>query len=140
VNAEEDPLPAQRAQDREFRSQYLGFNVTERVNSLAITDIWNFHSSRIPQAENRYLASGFAARYKNAQVDAALERFATTIPMSERMSAVADLIRHQTENLSEMPLFYGADPTLMSNRLLNVTGRSSLYTQGWNAHEWDIKG
>ena len=139
VTVDEDPLPAQRAQDREFRSQFPGFNVTERVNSLAITDIWNFHSSRIPLPENRYLTSGFAERYKNAQVDAALERFATTIPLPERMGALADLVHHQTENLSEMPLFYGADPTLISNRLVNVTGRGSLYTQGWNAQDWDIK-
>jgi hypothetical protein len=52
---------------------------------------------------------------------------------------VAALIHHQTENLSELPLFYGADPTLISNRLVNVTGRGPLYTQAWNAHEWDLR-
>jgi hypothetical protein len=55
------------------------------------------------------------------------------------MNALATLVHHQTQNLSELPLFYGADPTLISNRLVNVTGRGPLYTQAWNAQEWDIR-
>jgi peptide/nickel transport system substrate-binding protein len=138
VSVIQDPLPVQRAQDREFRAQFSGFNVTERVNALDIGDIWNFHSSRVPLPENHFVSSGFASRYINPEVDAALEKYATTIPLSERMAAVAQLVHHQTQNLSEMPLFFGADPTMVSNRLVNVTARGSLYTQAWNVTEWDL--
>jgi len=139
VTVDEDPLPIQRAQDREFRSQFPGFNITERSNALDIADIWNFHSSRIPLPENRYVTTGFAERYRSAEVDAALEKYSTAIPMTERMGALAQLVHHQTENLSEMPLFYGLDPTMVSNRLVNVGARGALYTQAWNAEQWDVK-
>ncbi len=139
VSVIQDPLPIQRAQDREFRSQFPGFNITERVNALDIADIWNFHSSRVPLPENRYITTGFASRYRHPEVDAALETYAITIPMPERMAAVAALVHHQTQNLSEMPLFYGADPTMVANRLVNVGARGSLYTQAWNAEQWDLK-
>src|SRR5581483_1527254 len=139
VAVDQDPLPIQRAQDREFRSQFPGFNITERANALDIADIWNFHSSRIPLPDNNYVTTGFAARYSNPEVDAALEKYATTIPMSERMGALAQLVHHQTQNLSELPLFYGADPTMVSNRLMNVGPRGALFTQAWNAEQWDLK-
>jgi len=139
VSVVQDDLPIQRAQDREFRSQFPGFNITERVNALDIRDIWNFHSSRVPLPENHFTADGFASRYRNPAVDAALEKYATTIPMPDRMKALAELVHHQTENLSEMPLFYGADPTMVSKRLLNVTARGALFTQAWNVVDWDVK-
>ncbi len=139
VAVDQVPIPIQRAQDREYRAQFPGFNVVERVNSLAVSEIWRFHSSQIPLAENRFLAGGFASRYKHAEVDSALERYATRIPLPERMEALAALVHHQTQNLSELPLFYGADPTMISNRLVNVTARGALFTQAWNAQEWDIR-
>ncbi len=139
VGVDQTPIPIQRAQDREWRSQFPGFNIVERVNSLAISEIWRFHSSQVPLPENRWLAGGFASRYRSPAVDAALERYVTTIPLPDRMDAVATLVRHQTENLTELPIFYGADPTLISNRLVNVTGRGPLYTQAWNVQEWDIR-
>ena len=37
------------------------------------------------------------------------------------------------------PMFYEVEPTMVSNRLKNVGGRSTPYTQAWNAHEWDLK-
>jgi hypothetical protein len=55
------------------------------------------------------------------------------------MQALAGLVHRQTENLSQLPLFHGADPTLISNQLLNVTARGSAFTQAWNAHERDIR-
>ena len=48
------------------------------------------------------------------------------------------IVREGAENLSEMPLFYGADPTLISNRLLKVTARGDAFTQAWNVHEWEV--
>jgi len=68
-----------------------------------------------------------------------LERYATTIPLPERAQALGALVRHQTENLSYLPIFFGADPTLVSNRLVNVTAGGDSFTQAWNAHEWDLR-
>jgi hypothetical protein len=38
-----------------------------------------------------------------------------------------------------MPIFHGADPTLISNRLINVAARGDAYTQAWNVQDWDVK-
>jgi ABC-type transport system substrate-binding protein len=139
VATEQVPIPIQRTQDREYNLQFPGFRLVERVNSLFLNDIWRFHSSVVPLPENGFRAPGFESRYRHPEVDAFLDRYATTIPMPERMQALAGLVHHQTENLSQLPLFHGADPTLISNRLVNLTARGSAFTQAWNVHEWDIR-
>jgi peptide/nickel transport system substrate-binding protein len=132
-------IPIQRATDREYRAQFPGFQIVERRNSLIIAEIWRFHSSMVPLAENRWQAGGYESRWRHPDLDAALERYATTIPMGERMEALGTMVRHQTENLNQLPIFHGADPTLIANRLLNVSARGDAYTQAWNGHEWDLK-
>jgi hypothetical protein len=59
--------------------------------------------------------------------------------MTERMQALGSVVHHLTDNLVQLPLFHGADPTLISNRLINVTARGDAFTQAWNVQEWDIK-
>ena len=44
-----------------------------------------------------------------------------------------------TENLTHLPLFYGVDPTMISNRLQGVTPRGAAFTQAWNVQEWDVR-
>ncbi len=138
VAVEEVGIPIQRATDREYRSQFPGFEIVERRNSLLIGELWRMHSSETLLVENRFRGSG-TTRYRHPEVDAALERYASTIPMPERMQALAAMVHHQTENLSQLPIFYGADPTMISNRLINATARGDAFTQAWNAHEWDIR-
>lgn len=130
--------PPQASADREARARFPGFEMTERRNSLAVSEIYRQHSSQIPGPENRFRGNG-VTRYKNAEYDAWIERYLTTVPMVERMQVLGGLIRHQTENLSQMPIFHGADPTLVSNRLQNVTARGDNFTQAWNIQDWDLK-
>jgi peptide/nickel transport system substrate-binding protein len=138
VGVEQVGIPIQRATDREYREGRPGFEIVERRNSLLINELWRLHSSEVQLAENRYRGSG-TTRYRNPEVDAALESYATAIPLTERAQALAALVHHQTENLSHLPLFFGADPTLVSNRLMNVTAGGDSFTQAWNAHEWDLR-
>jgi peptide/nickel transport system substrate-binding protein len=138
ASVEQVLIPVQRAGDREYRAHFPSFEIAERRNSLIVTEIWRFHSSQVPLPENRYRGSG--TRYRHAELDGWLERYVATIPMAERMGMLAGLVHHQTSNLSQLPLFHGADPTLISNRLINVTARGDAFTQAWNAHEWDVRG
>ena len=140
VAVDQVPIPIQLNQDREYRAQFPAFQITERRNSLLLSEIYRFHSSQAPMPENRFSAAGFESRYMNPEFDAALDRYAMSIPMTERMQALAAVVHHQTEHLSQIPLFHGADPTLISNRLLNVTARGDAYTQAWNAQDWDVTG
>jgi len=138
VAVDQVPIPIQRTLDRPYRATFPGFQIVERVNRLDAADVYRFHSSQAPLPENGYRASGFESRYRNPDLDAAIERYVTAIPLAERMRALGDIVHHQTENLSQLPLFYGADPTLVSNRLLNVTARGEDFTQAWNVQDWDL--
>jgi peptide/nickel transport system substrate-binding protein len=139
VAVDQVPVPVQLTQDREYRAQFPGFQIVERRNSLLFSEIYRFHSSQAPMPANRFTAPGFESRYMNAELDAALDRYATTVPMTERMQALAAVVHHQTEHLTQLPIFHGADPTLISNRLLNVTARGDAYTQAWNIQDWDVR-
>jgi peptide/nickel transport system substrate-binding protein len=138
VAVTQELVPPQASADREARARYPGFEMTERRNSLAVSEMYRQHSSQIPGPENRYRANG-VTRYSNLEYDAWIERYLTTVPMVERMQVLGGLVRHQTENLSHMPIFHGADPTLVSNRLQNVTARGDNFTQAWNIQDWDLK-
>ncbi len=135
---EEKLIPPQMVQDRETRAQWPAFEMIERRNSLSVSEVYRFHSSQVPLPENRYTAGG-VTRYRNAELDALIERYLVTIPLPERMQVMGAIAHHQTENLSQLPIFHGADPTLISNRLQNVTARGDNYTQAWNVQDWELR-
>jgi peptide/nickel transport system substrate-binding protein len=130
--------PIQMTQDREARAQFPGFEIIERRNSLAVSEVYRFHSSQTPMPENRY-ATGGVSRYRSAELDGWIDRYLATIPMPERMQMMGGMVHHQTENLSQLPIFHGADPTLVSNRLQNLTARGDNFTQAWNVQEWELR-
>jgi ABC-type transport system substrate-binding protein len=139
VAVEQVPVPIQRMQDREYRAQFPSFELVENPNTISVRDVRRFHSSRTPLPENRYTISGNYARYRNADLDALIERYETTIPLPERMMALGGVVGHLTENLPQMAVFFGFDPTMVANRVTNVTAQGDNFTQAWNAQEWDIK-
>jgi len=36
-------------------------------------------------------------------------------------------------------LFFNGQPTMIGNRLVNVTVGGTRTSQAWNAHEWDLR-
>jgi peptide/nickel transport system substrate-binding protein len=139
VPVEQVPVPLQRMRDREYRAQFPSFELVENPNSLAVRDVRRFHGEQAPLPENRFTRTGNYARYQNPELDAMIDRYSITIPRRERMEALGDVVHHLTENLPQMPIFYGQDATMVSNRLVNVTARSNSFTQSWNAEQWDLQ-
>jgi hypothetical protein len=43
-------------------------------------------------------------------------------------------MRHWTDQLVGMPLYYAMTSSFVSNRMVNAT-----FNPTWNAHEWDLK-
>ena len=80
------------------------------------------------------------ARYMNAEWDALIDRYLTTIPKAERNRVLAQAIHHLTDQLNIMGLFYDTEPTLIWNRLQGAAGSS---TQGssmaWNVEQWELQ-
>lgn len=136
VAAESFIVPAQRDRDREFRSTFPAFDIRQNPNETG--RLFRFHSTRVALPENRFVGEN-NPRYMNSELDTLLERYFVTIPLGERNRILAQIMRHFTENVVLMGLFYTMEPTLVSNRIKNLKGRQQGSTQAWNAHEWDVQ-
>ena len=55
-----------------------------------------------------------------------------------KMGVLNQIIRHTTENLVWLPLYWRVLPTLMNGRISNVSVTSEGTDQWWNAHLWDV--
>jgi peptide/nickel transport system substrate-binding protein len=131
-------LGAQRRTDRAYRATRPGFEVLRTPDGPK--GLRRAHSSETPLPENNFTKSGNNARYMNPEFDALLDRYFATIPIPERTQVLGQIVNHSTDQVSVMGLFYGAEPTLISNRLLNAGPRGAQdTTNAWNAHEWDLK-
>ena len=69
----------------------------------------------------------------DAEYDQLMRRYVTTIPVPERMQALAQIVRVQTDQLLLMGLYYTVYAIVMSNRLQQVPPGVA-----WNAHNWDV--
>jgi len=138
IGVDQVPVPIQRMQDREFRAQFPSFELVEVGNGINTRDLRRFHSGQAPLPENRFAQTGNYARYQNPELDALIDQYGATIPMAERMGVLGQIVHHLTEYLPYFPVVYGLVPTMVSNRLKNVTVCGNSFTQAWNAEEWDL--
>jgi peptide/nickel transport system substrate-binding protein len=138
VGVEQNLVPPARAQDREYRANFPAFELVQTGNSVDTRGVRKYHSSSIALAENRYTQSGNNSRFANPEIDAAIDRYVTTIPLAPRLEALARVVNIQTTNLSVMGLIFSAEPSMVANRIKNTTARAEKATEAWNVHEWDI--
>jgi len=136
VSVDSVVVPIQRITDREYRANFPAFELITAGNTLTSTRVKLFHSSNTARAENGYQANGNYARYVNPAFDAMLDRFAAAIPRAERMQALAQIVQHQTENLTLLPLFHAVNPTITSERASGF--KPGVGNIPWNAHEWNV--
>jgi len=138
VEVERFLVPPQRATDAEFRSTFPAFDVKGQAGTFDYAP--SFHSSRVSLAENGYRVSGNNARYINAELDSLIDRYYTTIPLQERMELAAGIVRHVSDQVAWMGLYYQITPILISNRLRNVTqAKASKASTLTRIHEWDLR-
>ena len=122
--------------DNEYLFTFPAFYLQRYTSD--VSGLKNLHSSRTPLPENNF-RSGNTARYMNPDLDALLDRYFVTIPKAERLQVLGQILFHIADQLPQLSLFYDAEPTVMSNRLVNIGARWPSATQAWNAHEWDVK-
>jgi peptide/nickel transport system substrate-binding protein len=119
-------IPRQRATDREYRVTRLGFEMVNQAPDLTI-----FHSREVPTPETRWVGTN-RGRYASPELDALIDRYTITIPYTERMAALTEVVRHLTDRLVVLNMYYPASATAISNRLHHVPGGDP-----WNAHLWE---
>jgi peptide/nickel transport system substrate-binding protein len=134
IIAESSVVPEQRIRDRAYTPErpafyFRGGNPDQFVD-------WT--SDQAPVAQNNHVGAN-SIRYQNPEYDTLVERFVTTIPSAERMRVLGDIVHHATDQLLLLTMFHDPVPALISNRLVNVTGRRGISLQARNAHEWDVR-
>ena len=96
-----------------------------------------FRSSEARTAANRYIGEN-SVNYMNPEYDALVDRYLTTIPWTERMKVVGDIVHHMTDQVLVLDQFYDATPTATSSRMANVPSKlARSTTNSWNAQDWD---
>jgi peptide/nickel transport system substrate-binding protein len=139
VNAEMYNVPLQLIPDREHRANFPGFEIVGGGAGLAASEVRRYLSSSAPLPENGYRATGNNARYMIPEFDALINRYLTTIPKAERLGYMREIVRHQTELVTAMGIFYQIRPTIATPRMLNITPGYDRGSVGWNARDWDVK-
>jgi len=130
-------IPRQRAGDLEYRATFPAFELTR--NPQDVRGLRSQHSRNAALPENSFRVTGNRVRYMNAELDGLVDRFFMTIPKQERLETLGQILRHLSDELVIMGILYNTSPTLINNRLLNVSAGGLGATEAWNAHEWDVK-
>ncbi len=138
VNVEPVVVAQQRARDREYRANFPGFEEVRQPNDLSTGALTRFIGSEAALAENGYRGNN-RMRYRSAELDTLVDRFYSTVPRTERIQVLGDVMHHLTDQVIPGGIFYNAAPTMISNRLVNVGPGGSRVPPSWNVREWDVR-
>lgn len=130
-----DPITAQKQRDLEYRSNFKSLSIQSGQTFHA--DGFNcLRSSEMRTPEKNFIGCNYS-RYNNPQMDTLIDRYFTTIPFTERMQLLGQMVHIATDDLTQMMLYERVVPTMVNNKLANVGGLG--YAQTWNAHLWEVK-
>lgn len=135
ISAEPLVIPDARLRDREYRANFPSFELVQQPNDAP--NLRHLHGSTARVAPD--YSGRNRARYVNAEFDGLLDRFYTTIPVQERTVVLGQIMRHISDQLNVMGLFYHVYPTMIGVRLVNIYAGREGSTQAWNAEQWDLK-
>jgi peptide/nickel transport system substrate-binding protein len=135
-----DPVvvPRQRATDREYRANFPAFEEVRQPNDVTPSALTRMHGSEVSLPENSYRGSN-RMRYHSAELDGLIDRFYVTIPKGERTQILGQIMHHMTDQVIPLGMFYNTQPTMIANRLQNVTPGGSGATPAWNSYAWDLR-
>jgi peptide/nickel transport system substrate-binding protein len=129
----------QLARDQEYRATFPSFELSRNPNTMSAVGALHSRAARLP--ENNFRGSGGTnySRYTNPEFDALIDRYFVTIPRAERLEVARRIVGHIADQVVAIGMFYAVEPNMISNRLVNASGRSQGSTEAWNAHLWDLK-
>jgi len=113
---------------RQYEATWPGFTLIRSSNDVA--GFLPLHSAEARLPENAYNGSN-RGRYMSRELDGLIDRYFLTIPVSDRVEIVGQIIHHVSDQLPLLPLFYGAEPAAIAHRLSNVGSRPPGSTQAW---------
>ncbi|MPZ15689.1 MAG: hypothetical protein GEU73_14920 [Chloroflexi bacterium] len=137
IAAEPYFIPQAERQDRAANVSYPGLRLWRLPNDL--WDLNRYHSRQAGTPENNFRQNSNRARYMNPDLDALIDRYIATISGRDRIPLLAQVVQHQSDQVSVIGLWYNAESIVVSNRLRNVASqKTGDGTVTWNAHLWDV--
>jgi ABC-type transport system substrate-binding protein len=135
VDIERHLVVPQRAGDAEYRATYPAFDLKRQAGTMDYAT--SFHTRGIALPENNFLVSGNNSRYSRPEMDAAIDKYFTTIPWNERMEVGKQIVNMLSADVGWIGLWHLIGPNLVPDR---VTGMRATNTDGIQfIHEWDVK-
>jgi peptide/nickel transport system substrate-binding protein len=137
VEVDRHLVPPQRARDGEYRATFPAFDLKGQAGVMKYAA--SFHSQRISLAENNYRVSGNNSRYNKPEMDAAIERYFTTLPWDERMEQARRIVQQLSEDVGWIGLYYEVAPVLLPDRVQGIAASRNEGIMLDAIHEWDVK-
>ena len=132
-------VPRTQAQDQEYRATFPAFELSRNPNTLGDLPALQNKAARVPENGFRGVGGTNYPRYMNPAFDALIDRYFVTISKPERIQIAREIVTQIADQVVAIGMLYSTDQNMISNRLVNATGRSENATEAWNAHEWDLK-
>jgi peptide/nickel transport system substrate-binding protein len=139
VNASPAPITPQLINDRSFTSTFPGFWL--RSGPTDVNALRGYTSIATPLASNNFVAPSPAngSRYMSPELDDLIASYFRTIPLNERVEVMGRIVRHVTEQITLLGLYYNTAPGAHTNRVTGIQPQWPSSSFGWNSHEWDVK-
>ena len=114
-------LTQQQFGDQQYAGTFPAFMVLGGPNDvLALRNLYSTQA-RMPSNNFRVTGSGNRSRYVNSEFDALLTTYFATVPVPERTQALGEIIRHMSDQLTTVGIYYNPRPGAVANRVLNVS-------------------
>lgn len=134
IHVDQVLVTPQQAGGLEYRSTFPGFDVKRQGGDMGLLD--RLHSSKTPLPSSNFAGNNYS-RYVNPEFDGLIEKFLLTIPRHERSQVAGQIVRHTTEVLNILTLYFQASPVLVSDRL--APPPDGQRARPWNSYQWDVK-
>lgn len=95
-----------------------------------------FLSSSAPVQENKYTGSN-RARYQNPELDGLINKYLVTIPRTDHLQLLGDVMHHMTDNVVVIHRFYNVGSQLKAKKMINVEPRTSK-SRIWESEKWGL--
>lgn len=116
--------------DLEWRGKFPG---VELLRSGYTPDGFHCRQQKTPATNWRGGNSG----YCDPAFDTLVERYETTVPLTQRMVIFSDIVQHMSEQVVVIPILWDVEPIMIGNRLQGIGATRGNHA--WNAHEWRVK-
>lgn len=126
-------FPQSAATDQEYRAKFPSF---ELLRGMDLGSVKDFRTSQRKTAQNNW--RGLNGGYGSPDYDALVDRYLVTIPTGARVDLLGDVLRHVSDQVVVMVLFWDVEPILLGRRVQNVSARHRSSSHGWNAYLWDV--